>query len=232
LLPGDFDLDGCAEVISHVETDPLIKKQWCSSRLFLKDIIAVFENSHKKDTVIFIDTNPSFSNYTQAAIVAADRLIVPCTADYASLRGIHNVFYRLFGLNTLKGRVDEETMLTFHHKSKEKGMILPHIHTFILNKSRSHEKNAAKAYRSHAKEMKKITSELVKEHGKYFSDNAGNYFMNVKDGNTLSTVINHSGLMPSTVKPGEYEVYEEIVPVNKSQIIPFMDDVNSVVATL
>jgi cellulose biosynthesis protein BcsQ len=232
LLPGDFDLDNCVEVINHIETDPLIKRAWLSSRMFLKEIISVFEGSHKKETVVFIDTNPSFSNYTQAAIAAANRLIVPCTADYASLRGIHNVFYRLFGASTIEGRVNEDTVLAFSQKATETGLILPKVHTFVLNKSRSQDKNAAKAYLSHAKEMESIANTLVKEHEDYFSNNDGNYFMNVKDGNTLSTVINHGGLMPSTLQPGQYMVYEDEITVNQTQIVPFVNNITNVVQTL
>ena len=41
------------------------------------------------DWVVFIDTNPSFSIFTEMAIVAAQRLIIPANADDFSREAIY-----------------------------------------------------------------------------------------------------------------------------------------------
>ena len=49
-----------------------------------------------RKTYFFIDCNPGFAIYTELAIFASDRLIVPCTGDFASLRGVKNVVETLY----------------------------------------------------------------------------------------------------------------------------------------
>jgi chromosome partitioning protein len=46
---------------------------------------------------VFIDYNPSFSIYTQMALVSSDYLIIPVMADYSSLEGIKGIFMLLYG---------------------------------------------------------------------------------------------------------------------------------------
>lgn len=99
LLPGDMDLDICSSIIDYLAIAPE-KQSWEKSRKLLIDLINVFE-SENKNTVFFIDSNPSFASYTQLGLVASDRVIVPCTADSASIRGIHNILRLVFGI---KGR--------------------------------------------------------------------------------------------------------------------------------
>ena len=52
-----------------------------------------------QDTMFFIDCNPSFSSYTELAILAAERLMVPCSADGSSARAIDNIGRLVYGVN-------------------------------------------------------------------------------------------------------------------------------------
>jgi len=232
LLPGDFDLDGCAEVIDYVAADPLIRGRWASSRKFLCDIIPLFENQHKKESTVFIDTNPSFANYTQAGIIASDRLIVPCTADYASIRGIQNIFYRVFGVKEVNGLVGESDLATFHSRIADAGVYLPKIHMFLVNKSRSCSRDASTVYASHMKEVVKAARTMSKKHSDCFVIRRGRYVLNVKEGNTLAAVLNYNGLAPSGLQDRQYDVYDGKSQVNESQITSFLEDINNAVALL
>jgi cellulose biosynthesis protein BcsQ len=232
LLPGDCDLDGCAEIIDYVSGDPTIQNRWVSSRKFLCDIIPLFEQQHKKDTVVFLDTNPSFANYTQASVIASQRIIVPCTADHASIRALYNVFYRIFNISEIDGRVNENNINTFYDNVKEAGIILPKIHLFILNKSRSHSHDASRAYQAHIQKIAEIVSMLAEKYGSYFTDSGNNHICNVKDGNTLSAVLNHTGLIPSNLQHRAYDVYGKQARVNDSQIQTFLADIRNILHIL
>jgi len=190
----------------------------------LSDIIAVFENQQKRDTVVFIDTNPSFSNYTQAGIIAANRLIIPCTADYASIRGVYNVFYRVFGIADANGRTKETELVSFSSKAGDAGLVLPKIHSFVLNKSRSHERKASMAYTEHMREIRKVVLSLSKRHRSCFDARKGTYIFNVKDGNTLSAVLNYNGQALSGLQDKFYQIYDGTVRVNTSQSEPLLKD--------
>ena len=45
---------------------------------------------------VFIDTNPAFSVYTECAVAAADRLLIPINSD--DFRFLFLIFWRLYSL--------------------------------------------------------------------------------------------------------------------------------------
>lgn len=51
----------------------------------------------QNDIAVFIDTNPSFSIYTELAISAGDKLIVPVNADDSSRVATNALFILLHG---------------------------------------------------------------------------------------------------------------------------------------
>jgi len=224
LLPGDIDLDICAAIINHMASSP-VKKAWQNSYSLLSDILGVFEKENK-ETVFFIDSNPSFANYTQLGLIASDRIIVPCTADSASIRGIHNILRLVFGI---KEPTDDDIYDDFSSKVHDMG-IVPKIHSFVLNKARTRDRNATAAYKAHVDSIKKVTRKFAKDHPNFFSQNPQVYDM--KDCNTIAPVINFHGLPPSLLKTKEYQVYDEYAKVNKTQIDPFMEDLDKVVASI
>lgn len=232
LLPGDTDLDVCSLLIEYLAGAPE-KNAWFKSRSLLLDLVSTFEASKKENVVIFIDSNPSFANYTQLGITVADRIIVPCTADSASIRGIYNLFRLVFGVKT-ENRLSEDIFDTFFAKMKEAGKNFPQVHSFVLNKARVQKKEATVAYKSHVKQIQDVAAKLHKQHPELFTTDkksAGKVF-DLKDGNNLAVVLNNCGLPPSSLTHKKYVVYGEETQVNQSQIDPFIEDLNAVVADL
>lgn len=232
LLPGDTDLDVCSLLIEYLANAPE-KNAWFKSRSLLLDLVSTFEDSRKEDTVIFIDSNPSFANYTQLGIVIADRIIVPCTADSASIRGIYNLFRLIFGVKT-ENRLSEDIFDTFFTKMKEAGKNFPQVHSFVLNKARVQKKEVTVAYQAHVKQIQDVAARFYKQHSKLFTDGGKETkrVFDLKDGNNLAVVLNNCGLPPSSLTQKKYVVYGEETQVNKSQIVPFMTDLDAVVADL
>jgi len=145
LLPGDVDLDICSSIIDYLASAPE-RNAWAKSRSFLNELIEVFEGNKKENKVFFIDSNPSFANYTQLGLIASDRIIVPCTADSASVRGIYNILRLVFGVKDMRDISNDEVFDTFNTKLRATGSAFPKIHAFVLNKARTIHRNASHAY--------------------------------------------------------------------------------------
>lgn len=231
LLPGDVDLDICAALIDYMGSSPR-RGAWMTSRRFLDDLISVFEGVNKQETVFFIDTNPSFANYTQLALLAAERIIVPCTADSASIRGISNILRLIFGVRPTNNGAMDEVFDTFSRRLRDYGT-WPKIHAFVLNKARTLNSGASAAYRSHVDEIRRITTQIAATHSECFtSTTPPERIYEMKDCNTIAPVMSYNGLPPSALHQTKYTVYDERAKVNQTQIDPFMEALETLLAGL
>lgn len=239
LLAGDMELDICSIIIDYLANAPE-RNSWINSRLFVKDLADSFENAegnNEDSTTFFIDTNPSFANYTQLGIIASDRLLIPCTADSFSIRAIHNLFRLVYGVKTSADiKFDDDLFATFSNRVAETSYLLPKIHAIILNKSRRFDKKASKAWQAHADEIKKLVSNLLLSNSSLFTNAipVDKMVFDVKDSNTISTVLNNKGIAPSSLRQTlrGYEVYGETVMVNQTQIDPYIKQIHEIVTLL
>jgi cellulose biosynthesis protein BcsQ len=229
LLPGDTDLDICSSIIDYLASAPE-RGAWMKSRAFLSDLIGAFETGKKETPVFFIDTNPSFANYTQLGLIAADSLIVPCTADSASIRGIYNILRLVYGFKIGNNVTDENIFDTFSTKIHDAGVNPPKIHSFVLNKARTTHREASAAYKAHVTEIENIISGISRDYADKFTamENESRIFR-IKDCNTLAPVMNFTGLPPSCLGPVQYEIYGQKTQVNKTQIEPFMENLDGLI---
>ena len=225
LLPGDNELDVCSSLINYLASSPE-KKAWVNSRNLLLELMTSFTNASKKERVYFIDCNPSFSPYTELAIIASNRLIVPCTADNASMRGIHNIFKLLYGINQ-----DESQFTQFYEKIQENNITLPTIYRVVLNKSRTSDQNASQAFSANQAQINEISTTLRNSYPDRFSDD-NNTIYNIKDGNTLAVVVNHTGKALNDITIGRHTVYDLSTQINKKQKSALMDDIATLVSQL
>lgn len=93
-----------------------------------------FEKNKYKQMVVFIDCNPSFSIYTQMALVSAKKLIIPMTADYSSLEGIKGLFMLLFGEYPSAALENQaKNKVTFNKQIKNFDLPLPRLYEFVFN---------------------------------------------------------------------------------------------------
>lgn len=235
LLSGDVDLDICSQLIAYMGSAP-VKGAWKASRLILDDIIGSFENAHE-DTTVFIDCNPSFAVYTEMVAVSARELIVPCTADNASIRGFLNAFRLLYGINAYSlfgGTQDfDDTIFTFSETAKSNGLVCPKVKMIVLNKSRSLDASATKAWIAHSGQIRQVMQTVKAKYPDLFVDSsAENDVLDVKDGNTLATIANHSGLPISKMTQKSYDVYGVATMANQSQIDALMNQLEVVVDRL
>lgn len=101
---------------------------WISVISWLTDFLRGLEG---QVDVVFIDANPSFSIYTQIALAAADRLILPVMADDSSRRAIQNAFSLVYGL---KLPSEIYTAYAFATKLESAGGALPKVHLIAKNR--------------------------------------------------------------------------------------------------
>ncbi|MEO1717950.1 MAG: ParA family protein, partial [Planctomycetota bacterium] len=101
LLCGDGNLEPMAPLISQRALQEALT-EGSSPWKWVHQIMRGFINSVESlesPVVVFIDTNPSFSVYTEIAITAADELLVPINADDASRVATNAMFSLIYGAN-------------------------------------------------------------------------------------------------------------------------------------
>ncbi|GHT13883.1 ATPase [Planctomycetales bacterium] len=231
LLPGDMDLDICSTLIDYIASAPE-KNAWAKSRNYLIDLLGVFEKEQKVNPVFFIDSNPSFANYTQLGLIASDRLIIPCTADSASIRGISNVLRLVHGIKD-NNRLSDEAFDTFHSKISDAGIKPPSVCTFALNKARTLDKKASVAYKAHVEEIGERIIAFEERFPSIFTTlETDRRILSIKDCNTIAPVLNYTGCAPSALQHKKYDVYGQQTQVNQSQIDSFFADIDKLVSVL
>lgn len=97
LIAGDPSLEVQAETINQIASQTLPVDTWKNVHSWLKDLVQALSGKHENST-FFIDCNPSFAAYTELALVASDKLIIPCTADGSSARAIDNLAQLVYGV--------------------------------------------------------------------------------------------------------------------------------------
>lgn len=209
LLCGDPSLELQAQVINQIGSQTLPQEAWKNVHMWLRDLInACVRKIGSSETVsVFIDCNPSFSAYTELAIVASDRLILPCSCDGSSARAVHNVENLVYQGTTHYGERGFSAMC-------RKFMVsLPIIHSIVLNRSTQYNKSASKAFSAMFDEIKRSTTAFYQRSPQCFTAN-GPEFIDMPDNHSVAIVSSHLGKPLHTIAPGKYEVYDVTPQIN------------------
>lgn len=226
LIVGDPSLEIQAQAINQISAQTLPKESWSNVHVWLRDLIGAVE-THLPNTMFFIDCNPSFASYTEIAMLASDRLIVPCTADGSSARAIDNIGRLLYGI-----AVPEEYMqANFSSKAKENGLQLPNIHLILLNRSTQYSEKASKAFGLMFTEIRHRADKLAKSKT-VFSSPEEKRFMDVPDAHSVSVVCSHEGAPLRGLKAGPHIVHGERVQVNPDQLNKYQESITDLVSRL
>lgn len=226
LICGDPSLEIQAQVISQISGQTLPVEAWKNVHEWLKDLIDT-NVERQGDTTVFIDCNPSFSAYTELAMVASDRLIVPCSSDGSSARAIDNLGVLLYGVGV--NAVLKE--VGFHAKAKRFGLPLPLIHSVILNRSTQYNKKASKAFSAMFDNIKERVERLRQKSPTSFA--AGDFsYEDMPDSHSVTIVCSHEGLPLSKVKVGKYEIYDIEAQVNQEPLERYQQAVEKLLKTI
>ena len=137
LVAGDPSLEIQAQAINQISAQTLPITSWTNVHNWVRDLINAIQ-ARFPDSMFFIDCNPSFASYTELSVLAAERLIIPCSADGSSARAIDNVGRLVYGT----GNADEYGEATFNKKALKYSFSLPTIHIVTLNRRTQYDERA------------------------------------------------------------------------------------------
>lgn len=228
LICGDPSLEIQAQVISQIGGQTLPVDAWKNVRNWLNDLVKSCSKKLGQNTVtVLIDCNPSFSAYTELAMLACERLIIPCSSDGSSARAINNVAGLLYGFNIPSGYQS----VNFSAKAKQFGVPLPLIHAVILNRSTQYNNRASQAFSA--------MFNAIKENVISFQNFAKSNFVNgqamfdeMPDSHSVAIVCSHNGIPLYRIEPRKYNVHNTNPQVNKGPLERYKKAVNKLLATL
>lgn len=199
---------------------------WIAVVDWLKDFLDQLKSEY--DTV-FLDCNPSFSLYTQIALSAADRIVLPVMADDSSRRAIQNAFSLIYGL---KLPSEIYAAYAFATKLKDAARPLPKVHLIVKNRITQYM-GAASAYTAVLHAIESDVGKLLKSNPEIFAFkklDAG--FVEIRDFQTTGVVAFAKGLPFSKLPVGKQTINGHRVQVKEDYLMNAQVAMDSLVATL
>lgn len=231
LLSGDGNLELISPLLSErANIAPISTSDhpWVGVHTIIKELTLLRINQEKPCTY-FIDTNPSFSIYTQMAILSANNLLVPVNADDSSIFAIYGLFnliwgsdkeHPVYGKYTFSSKTDE-----FEKNFPEK-ISRPKVSLLIGNRF-TQKKGAAHAFKALSNEAIQAMYEEYKEYPERFIkpkdeiEDRGSFekefSIELRDFNSAGVVAANQGIPLSRMDRYQYQVYGENIQVSKEQ---------------
>ncbi len=225
LLSGDGNLELIAPLLSErAEMPPLsaADKPWVYVHSIIKKLTEK-QIDKKRPCTYFIDTNPSFSIYTQMAILAGEELLVPINADDSSIFAITGLFNLIWGTEEPHPVYGNYTFASKVNKFK---IERPKI-ALLLGNRFTQKIGAAHAFKALSNEaISKMYNEYKKNSDRFVSisstvknqnDFETEYSSELRDFNSAGVVAANQGIPLSKMDRHKYVVYGESIQVSKEQ---------------
>jgi cellulose biosynthesis protein BcsQ len=227
LVVGDEKLELQSSRVSSA-TNPGPNDAWRIVHLWITDLISDIKRSwNDEDCCVFIDCNPSFSIYTELALTAAERLLIPFSADGSSKRAIKAVLSLVYGQRRQLG----DTQSEFYLESNRYNMSLPEIYMYIGNRLTQMNNSSASAFKTVVSEISDEIFAVWQSSNTPFCihpfgatrPNNKKSFKNmfqaeVNDANTASVVSGALGIPIGILTAGQRKVAGVTITVNQSQL--------------
>lgn len=234
LVCGDYLLEVLSEAIRQTSQLAIPTNAWSQVLSWVRDLSASLrERSGDRDSVFFIDCNPSFAIYTQLALAASERVVVPFTGDDSSRRAIENVIALLFGIGD--PHVAAYARISFSKRAKEEGLSTPQLHSFVSNRVTLYEGKASKAFRAVSKTIKDTVNRIHSKHRSIFFDPSkqpSKNFVEIPDYHSASIVSSFTGTPLHRLQPGPKMIEGERVQINRDPLSRYKQALESFVDTL
>ena len=240
LISGDEQLEIQASRVRGA-TVPGPTEAWRIVHTWISNLIEDIQNVwNQVNGTVFIDCNPSFSIYTELAMSASDRLIIPFSADGSSKRAVRAVLALLYGITRVPGSQQSE----FYLNSQQFRLSTPRIYCYIGNRLTQYIKSA-KAFRSVVNEIGNEIWSVWKSNPMVFhvhpsgapspsSRSAFNemFQFEIVDANTASVVSSSLGVPIISMAAGKYPVAGKHVMVNQQQLWNQQPNIESLVKAI
>jgi len=225
---------------------------WMDGTTLIKRMIAKYARKLKKAEgverlTVFIDTNPAFSVYTELAIAASNRLIIPLNADDFSRSAANAMLANIYGTQFNPSYDDAcfrmHKKAVFSSRAKKEGLELPKIHLAINNRVAQYGTRSSKTFKAmgdtvvktmYAAYQKRADIFMKPEHPILDQDQFRRaFFFELKDFHKTAIQSIHLG-MPLSVLMNEnnLQIAEEKGQVDKKVVSSCLDWVKVIVNKL
>ncbi|MEA9728352.1 ParA family protein [Xanthomonas campestris] len=227
LVCGDPNLELIAAWISNLASSQQVLpnvRPWVWVHEVMRRFIDLLKTEMTGDWVVFIDTNPSFSSYTELAICAVERLLLPVNADDSSRTAIGAMHSLLYGQNPPHPIYGA---WTFAHNASVFKVKVPKIHLVIGNRL-TQNLGAAAAFAALSQASVESLYGLFLVNSSRFTarvtvpvsdvDFVGKYSVLLRDFNTAGVVAAHEGVPVSSLQSGSHILHGRTVRVDNDRI--------------
>lgn len=199
---------------------------WLGIIDWMRDLLEALEGEY--DTV-FIDANPSFSIYTQIALAAVDRLVLPVMADDSSRRAIQNAFSLIYGLK-LPSEIYSE--YAFATRLRDAGRSLPKVHAIAKNRLTQYMGDAS-AYSAVLRSIDDDVTQLITANPDMFTaTKVSDIMVSIRDFQTAGVVAFARGCPLYKQRPGKMDVMGKRVQVKGDYLENCVESVERLTAKL
>ena len=184
------------------------------------------EASNNSYNIIFFDMNPSFSIFTQMALAASNRLMLPVMADDSSRRAIQNAFSLIYGFK-LPHPIYQD--FAFSSRLKKAGKELPKVHTIMKNRLTQYM-GAASAYGAVLRTIDSVVNGLIEdqETRNIFSTETQDLFKEIRDFQTTGVVSIARGCPFFKLESHTYTIQGKRVKVREDYLQNCRDAISEV----
>lgn len=215
LICGDHLLEIISGAIRQVSVLAFPTDAWKQVISWVKDLkTALCQSSGNRETLFLTDCSPVFAIYTQLALVAADYLIVPFTADNSSRHAIENVVALLYGYGVNDPKRDIYAKINFSQKAKDYGVDIPKVHTFVMRETNKRASDAIRIIRQTMDDIHKKHRSIYATPKELPSDN----FIELPDCHSVCVIASATGTPIHILKPGSINFGEGRVQINKASL--------------
>lgn len=236
LVPGDEQLEVQASRVMGA-TVPGPADAWRIVHQWFSDLIIDISAAWDRQYTVFIDCNPSFTIYTELALSASDRLLVPFTADGSSKRAVKALLSLAYGVQRVPGAPQSQ----FFINSTNARLTIPDIYMYIGNRL-TQNMGAANAFRT-------VVNEIGDEIYRVWQANPNRFAMHpagtppprsriefrrmfqaeIADANTASVVSGALGIPMHRLTAGWKQLLRKQVMVNQAQLDRLQPNIEALV---
>jgi hypothetical protein len=240
LLSGDGNLEPMSPAINRAADAPRLTPA-SSPWLWVHQIFRKLTDSlpaEDEDWIVFIDTNPSFGIYTELAIAASDKLIVPVNADDSSRVATNAMFLLLHG--TIPPHPVYGSW-TFAERAKENRLLVPQVHLIVGNRLTSYD-GVAGAFEALSNATADTLFDAYATNPDRFSPRPQKpssvgvfrklYSVPLRDFNTAGVMSAHLGMRMDQMKQGIYQAPGKGVQVKEAQLREARSAIGDVISAL
>jgi len=241
LAVGDEQLEIQSSRVSSA-SNPGPQDAWRSVHLWIRDLIEDIQTSwNNEESCVFIDCNPSFSIYTELALTAADRLLIPFSADGSSKRAVKAILSLVYGVRRHPGEPRSEFVI----ESERFRMQVPQIYMYIGNRLTQMNSSSASAFKTVVGEIGDEIWSVWQNNPQVFCIHPNGtatpnnrrafkamFQYEVSDANSASVISGALGIPIASLTAGQKNVAGRSISVNQTQLDKQVPNIRDLAANI